>query len=225
MGGLFALYEAYHKYDEIHSGHSEAVEGWKSFVPVVVLLVAIGLESFSLRTAIKESNHTRGTASWKEFIRRAKAPELPVVLLEDFGALVGLALALVGVGLTVLTGNPVFDALGTLSIGLLLGVIAAILIVEMKSLLIGEGASAPVLRRIVAELECCGPVGRVIHIRTQYLGPDELLVAAKIAFTPMIRIEEVAQAIDTAEQRVRAAVPEARLIYLEPDLDRSAVGR
>ena len=123
-----------------------------------------------------------------------------------------------------LTGNPVFDALGTLSIGLLLGVIAAILIVEMKSLLIGEGASEPVLRRIVGELECCGPVERVIHIRTQYLGPDELLVAAKIAFTPMIRVEEVAQAIDTAEQRVRAAVPEARLIYLEPDLDRSAVG-
>ena len=145
------------------------------------------------------------------------------MLLEDFGALIGLVLALLGVGLSVFTGNPVFDALGTLAIGLLLGVIAIILIVEMKSLLIGEGATQPVLNRIVSELERCDPVERVIHIRTQYLGPEELLVAAKIALIPMIRIEEVARAIDAAEKRVRAEVPEARLIYLEPHLDRSAV--
>ena len=218
LGSVFAIYEGIHKIHEPEPLNSP-------LVAVLILVVAIALEGYSFRTAIGESRELKGRSTWWQFIRQAKAPELPVVLLEDFGALIGLALALVGVGLTVLTGNPVFDALGTLSIGLLLGVIAAILIVEMKSLLIGEGASEPVLRRIVGELECCGPVERVIHIRTQYLGPEELLVAAKIAFTPMIRVEEVAQAIDTAEQRVRAAVPEARLIYLEPDLDRSAVGR
>ena len=216
LGAIFAIYEGLHKLQ-----HPEPLTS--PLVAVIILVVAIGLEGYSFHTAIGESRELKGRSTWWQFIRQAKAPELPVVLLEDFGALIGLVLALIGVGLTVLTGNPVFDALGTLSIGLLLGVIAAILIVEMKSLLIGEGASEPVLRRIVHELECCGPVERVIHIRTQYLGPEELLVAAKIAFTPMIRVEEVARAIDTAEQRVREAVPEARLIYLEPDLDRSAV--
>jgi divalent metal cation (Fe/Co/Zn/Cd) transporter len=123
----------------------------------------------------------------------------------------------------VVTGNPVFDALGTICIGLLLGVIAIILIIEMKSLLIGEGAAPPVLARIVSAIEEGGPVQRVIHIRTQYLGPDEMLVAAKIALQPCTTVEDVARGIDAAEQRVRAVVPAARLIYLEPDLDRSAV--
>jgi cation diffusion facilitator family transporter len=216
LGSIFAIYEGVHKLE-----HPEPLTS--PLVAVIILVVAIALEGFSFRTAIGESRELKGQSTWWQFIRQAKAPELPVVLLEDFGALVGLVLALLGVGLTVLTGNPVFDALGTVAIGLLLGVIAVILIVEMKSLLIGEGATQPVLRRIVGELECCDPVERVIHIRTQYLGPEELLVAAKIALVPMIRIEEVARAIDAAEQRVRTAVPEARLIYLEPDLDRSAV--
>ena len=216
LGSIFAIYEGVHKLESEEPLTSP-------IVAVIILLVAIGLESFSFRTAIVESRPLKGDSTWWQFIRQAKAPELPVVLLEDLGALVGLILAFLGVGLTVLTGNPVWDALGTIAIGVLLGIIAVILIVEMKSLLIGEGASEPVLGRIVSRLESCDPVVRVIHIRTQYLGPDELLVAAKIALVPMMRIEEVARAIDDAEQRVRDAVPEARLIYLEPDLDRSAV--
>ena len=216
LGSIFAIYEGVHKL-ESHEPLTSPL------VAIIILLVAIGLESFSFRTAIVESKPLKGGSTWWQFIRQAKAPELPVVLLEDFGALVGLVLAFLGVGLSVLTGNAVFDALGTIAIGVLLGIIAVILIVEMKSLLIGEGASEPVLGRIVSRLESCDPVQRVIHIRTQYLGPEELLVAAKIALVPMLRIEEVARAIDEAEQRVREAVPEARLIYLEPDLDRSAV--
>ena len=216
LGSIFAIYEGVHKLESEEPLTSP-------IVAVIILLVAIGLESFSFRTAIVESRPLKGDSTWWQFIRQAKAPELPVVLLEDLGALVGLILAFLGVGLTVLTGNPIWDALGTIAIGVLLGIIAVILIVEMKSLLIGEGASEPVLGRIVSRLESCDPVVRVIHIRTQYLGPDELLVAAKIALVPMMRIEEVARAIDDAEQRVRDAVPEARLIYLEPDLDRSAV--
>ena len=216
LGSIFAIYEGVHKLESEEPLTSP-------MVAVIILLVAIGLESFSFRTAIVESRPLKGDSTWWQFIRQAKAPELPVVLLEDLGALVGLILAFLGVGLTVLTGDPIWDALGTIAIGVLLGIIAVILIVEMKSLLIGEGASEPVLGRIVSRLESCDPVQRVIHIRTQYLGPDELLVAAKIALVPMMRIEEFARAIDDAEQRVREAVPEARLIYLEPDLDRSAV--
>jgi cation diffusion facilitator family transporter len=216
LGSVFALYEGIHKL-ESHEPLTSPL------VAVIILVVAIGLESYSFRTAIGESRPLKGKLSWWGFIRQSKSPELPVVLLEDFGALIGLVLALLGVGLSVLTGNPVFDALGTIAIGILLGVIAVILIVEMKSLLIGEGAAQPVLGRIVEAIEEGGPVERVIHIRTQYLGPEELLVAAKIALAPCTTIEDVARAIDDAEQRVRTAVPEARLIYLEPDLDRSAV--
>ena len=216
LGAIFALYEGIHKLE-----HPEPLTS--PLVAVIILAIAIALEGFSFRTAIGESRELKGSSTWWQFIRQAKTPELPVVLLEDFGALIGLVLALLGVGLSVLTDNPVFDALGTIAIGLLLGVIAVILIVEMKSLLIGEGVVAPVLRRIVAAIEEGGPVQRVIHIRTQYLGPEELLVAAKIALKPCITVEDVAREIDAAEQRVRSAVPEARLIYLEPDLDRSAV--
>jgi cation diffusion facilitator family transporter len=216
LGSAFALYEGIHKL-ESHEPLTSPL------VAVIILVVAIALEGYSFRTAIKESRPLKAGSTWWQFIRQSKSPELPVVLLEDFGALIGLVLALLGVGLTLLTDNSVFDALGTIAIGVLLGVIAIILIIEMKSLLIGEGAAPPVLARIVGAIENSGPVQRVIHIRTQYLGPEELLVAAKIALSPCVSAEDVARGIDEAEQRVRTAVPEARLIYLEPDLDRSAV--
>jgi cation diffusion facilitator family transporter len=216
LGSVFAIYEGIHKL-ETHEPLTSPL------VAVVILVVAIGLETFSFRTAVHESRPLKGKGTWWQFIRQSKSPELPVVLLEDLGALVGLVLALLGVGLSVLTGNSIFDALGTIAIGILLGVIAIILIVEMKSLLIGEGAAEPVLDRIVAAVEEGDPVQRVIHIRTQYLGPEELLVAAKIALEPGITATDVAREIDAAELRVRSAVPEARLIYLEPDLDRSSI--
>ena len=215
LGSVFALYEGIEKL-----AHPEELTN--PVVALVILLIAIGLEAFSFRTAIRESRPLKGQGTWWQFIRQAKVPELPVVLLEDFGALIGLGFALLGVGLTVLTGNAAFDALGTIAIGVLLGVIAIILIVEMKSLLIGEGAAEPVLSRITGALTG-GAVERVLHIRTLYLGPEELLVAAKIALTPGLRVEHVARAIDDAEIRVRAAVPDARVIYLEPDLDRTRV--
>ncbi|ALL75612.1 cation diffusion facilitator family transporter [Pseudonocardia sp. EC080610-09] len=213
-GAVFAVYEGLHKLAEPEPLTSP-------LVAVMILVVAICLEGFSFRTAMAESRPLKGNRSWWLFIRQAKAPELPVVLLEDFGALIGLSLALGGVGLTVLTGDPVWDAVGTLGIGVLLGVIAIVLVVEMKSLLIGEGALPKVVGRIVTELEAGADVQRCIHLKTQYLGPEELLVAAKVAFTPGMTLERVARAIDEAEARVRAAVPDARVIYLEPDLDRS----
>ena len=212
LGGLFALYEGWHKVR-----HGEPIDAWQ-WVPVTVLVVSLGLEGFSLRTAVAESNHSRGSRSWVDFIRTAKAPELPVVLLEDAGALIGLALALLGVVLTLATGNGVWDGLGTLAIGVLLVLIAAVLAVETKSLLLGEGAGPEQVRAIETALTADPAVLRVIHMRTLHLGPEELLVAAKIAVHHADTAAAVAAAIDAAEVRVRTAVPIARLIYLEPDV-------
>jgi cation diffusion facilitator family transporter len=212
IGGLFALYEGWHKLEDPHP-----IDAWK-WVPVLVLVVAIALESYSFRTAIVESNHVRGDRSWPEFVRRAKAPELPVVLLEDLGALVGLILALFGVGLTLLTDNGVWDGIGTVCIGVLLVVIAVVLALETKSLLLGE-AAGPEQRQLIEEALRAEPlVERVIHMRTLHLGPDELLVAAKIAVANQDTAGDVARAIDAAERRIRDAVPIARVIYLEPDI-------
>jgi cation diffusion facilitator family transporter len=213
VGGLFALYEGFHKV-----AHPEPIDSWQ-WVPVLVLVVAMALEFFSFRTAINESNEVRGEQSWPEFIRRAKAPELPVVLLEDFAALIGLGLALLGVGLTLLTDDGVWDGIGTLAIGVLLVTVAIVLAVETKSLLLGEGASAQDVMAIRSALEADDSVERVIHMRTLHLGPDELLVAAKIAVRHDDTATQVARAIDAAEARIRDAVPIARVIYLEPDID------
>jgi cation diffusion facilitator family transporter len=215
LGAAFAVYEGIHKIE-----HPEPLSA--PLVAVAILVVAIALEGYSFVTAVGESKKIKGSASWWGFIRQSRTPELPVVLLEDSGALFGLAFALAGVGLSALTGDAVWDGIATLAIGVLLGVVAIILIVEMKSLLIGEGATETELRTIVTEL-VSGPVERVIHIRTLYLGPEELLVAAKLALTANLTVADVARAIDDAEARVRAKVSSARLIYLEPDLDRELV--
>jgi cation diffusion facilitator family transporter len=220
VGGLFALYEAYHKYHEIHDGHSEIGDDWKRFVPVVVLAVAILLESMSFRTAIRETDKIRGRSTYVEFIRRAKEPELPVILLEDFAALLGLVFAFLGVTLMLITGNQYFDAAGTALIGVLLVLVAVALAVETKSLLLGESASVDAQRSILAALNGTEGVDRVIHLKTMHLGPDELLVATKIAVDATDSAAEVAAAINRAEVAVRHAVPTATSIYVEPDLFR-----
>lgn len=212
LGGLFALYEAWHKYS-----HPEPIESWQ-WVPVSVLVVAIMMESFSLRTAVRESRHLRGETSWVEFVRHAKAPELPVVLLEDLGALLGLTFALFGVSMTLATHNGVWDALGTAMIGILLVTIAIILAVEIKSLLLGEAAVPGQVEKIRRAILDGPQVERIIHMKTLHLGPDELLVAAKVAVRPHDRAADLAAGIDAVESRIRSAVPIARLIYLEPDI-------
>ncbi|WP_149361050.1 cation diffusion facilitator family transporter [Lolliginicoccus suaedae] len=216
LGSMFAIYEGIHKIQ-----HPEGLTS--PMVAVVILLVAIGLETYSFATAIKESRPLKGSSSWWGFIRNSRQPELPVVLLEDLGALVGLILALLGVGLTVITDDPIWDGIGTLSIGVLLGIIAVILIIEMKSLLIGEGATDAQLDRVFAELPDHVTIRGVIHCRTQYIGPDELLIAAKLNIAPGTSIQQLAAAIDAAEARVRDAIPAARMIYLEPDLKRAGI--
>ncbi|MER7726624.1 cation diffusion facilitator family transporter [Streptomyces sp. NPDC096323] len=211
VGGMFAVYEGYEKIK-----HPHEIEAW--YWPVGVLIFAIIAESFSFRTAIKESNETRGSLTWTQFVRRAKAPELPVVLLEDLGALIGLILALAGVGLALGTGNGVWDGIGTLCIGVLLIGIAIVLAAETKSLLLGEAAGADQVDKIKAAVVDGETVTRIIHMRTLHLGPEELLVAAKIAVQHDDTATEVAHAINAAESRIREAVPIARVIYLEPDI-------
>jgi cation diffusion facilitator family transporter len=211
-GGLFALYEGVEKVRHPHHLDSPAVA-------LIVLAVAVALESFSLRTAIGESRELKGDDSWIGFIRHAKVPDLPVVLLEDVAALAGLLLALIGVGLSAGTGAAVWDGIATMAIGAVLVTVAVVLVIETKSLLLGEAAAPGAVDTIATNL--LGPgVERVIHLRTMHLGPEELLVAAKLAMPPDATLLDVARAIDGAERRVRAAVPAARVIYLEPDLDR-----
>ncbi|WP_043620660.1 cation diffusion facilitator family transporter [Nonomuraea candida] len=213
IGAAFSLYEGVHKLSDPHRVEAPI---WA----FGVLIFAIIAEAFSFRTAIRESNAVRGKQSWVAFIRRSKSPELPVILLEDLGALLGLIFALFGVTMAVITGNGIWDGVGTIMIGVLLAVIAIVLAVETKSLLVGEGASPEVEEQIRVALENAPEVSRVIHMRTLHLGPEELLVAAKIAVEHDDTAAEVARGIDEAEQRIREAVPIARVIYLEPDLDR-----
>ncbi|KQV26061.1 MULTISPECIES: cation diffusion facilitator family transporter [unclassified Microcella] len=217
VGGVFSLYEGIAKLREPHPLEN-------AWLPIVVLVIAIALESFSLRTAVRESNQVRGDQSWVQFVRRAKSPELPVVLLEDVAALLGLVLALIGVGLTILTGDSLWDAIGTIMIGLLLVLVAIVLGIETKSLLVGEGASREDDARIRAVISGHGAVSRLIHMKTLYLGPDELLVAAKVTFDGGEPIEQVAESINALEAELREAVPHARVIYIEPGLS-AAPGR
>ena len=215
MGGMFALYEGIQKFRDPHDVESLGVA-------VVILVVAIALESFSLRTAVKESNHVRqpGT-SWWRFIRGTKQPELPVVLLEDVGALVGLFFALGGVLTAHFTDDARWDAVGSISIGILLVVIAIVLAVEMKSLLIGESASADAREAIVTAIESSAHVDQLIHLRTEHIGPDEILVGAKVEYASTLSADELVAAINATEDAIRAAVPDATVIYLEPDLHRT----
>jgi cation diffusion facilitator family transporter len=213
VGAAFSVYDGIHKILKPETIRSP-------LVALIVLALSAVLEGFSLRTGIGEANKVRGDRNWGTFIRRSKAPELPVVLLEDVAALIGLGFAFAGVTLSWLTDNGRWDGAGSLAIGLLLATAAAILAVEMKSLLIGESASTEVQRMILAALEDGPEVSRVIHMRTVHISPDSILVAAKIGVRATDSAAQIAAGIDAAERRVRAAVPIAETIYLEPDIYR-----
>jgi len=212
LGGLFAIYEGWHKLSE--GGHGVSNVGWA----IGVLALGIVLEGASFRTAIKESRPLKGTASWWEFIRHSRSPELPVVLLEDFGALTGLVLAMVGVSVAAITGDSRWDAYGTIAIGVLLVIIAAVLVFEMKSLLIGESANGPMRQKIVQAIEGTEGIRAVLDLRTQHVGPDQLLVGAEVEIDGLLDTEGVAATIDRAEARIRHAVPIAKMIYIEPEI-------
>jgi cation diffusion facilitator family transporter len=217
LGSLFAIYEGVHKIVDPHALSNPGVA-------VGILLLGILLEGYSFRTAVKEANlHRKG--SWWRFIRRTKNPELPVVLLEDLGALLGLVIALLGIGLAVITGDPRFDAAGSIGIGVLLAGIAIILAIEMKSLLIGEAASEADIALLRESILSGEEVKRIIHIRTLHVGPEELLVAAKLEFDASLTLREISGLINGVEARVREALPIATIIYIEPDVYDAEVAR
>jgi cation diffusion facilitator family transporter len=213
VGGLFSLYEGWHKVSDPEPVSSPAIA-------LAILGVAIGLESFALRTAVSHARPFKGGRSWRQYVRESRSPELPVLLVEDLAALVGLVLAVIGVGLAWITGDGLWDGLGTLGIGVVLIVVAILVAREMKSSLIGESAEPTTLALLEAEITGTPNVRRIIHMLTQHIGPDELLVGAKLEFEPGLSVAELATAIDACETRVRTAVPIARVIYLEPDLYR-----
>jgi len=213
LGSLFAIYQGVEK---VRHPHELTDPQWA----IGILVLGVLFEGFSLRTAVREANKVRKGVGWWAFIRRARSPELPVVLLEDLGALLGLMFALVGIGLAIWTGDPRFDALGSIAIGILLGVIAVVLASEMKSLLIGESAQAGNRKQIAEAIETSDSVERLIHLRTQHIGPDELLVAAKVVLDPTLAGRELADAIDRIEVRIREVVPISELIFIEPDVYR-----
>ncbi len=211
VGSLFAIWEGVEKIRHPHVIESPA---WA----FAILSFAIVLEIFSFRVAIHESRPLKGQATWWQFIKRSRVPELPVVLLEDLGALLGLIFALVAVAIAVVFEAPIWDGIGTLAIGLLLGVIAVVLAIEMRSLLLGEGATKKNLAKIEEAIEASPNVTKIIHLRTQHLGPEELLVAAKVAFDPQLDTAGLAAAINEVERRVRVEVPIATPMYIEPDM-------
>ena len=211
LGGLFALYEAWHKFQ-----HPEPIEAWH-WVPVVVLVAAIVMESLSFRTAIIESNKVRGSVGWLSFIRKSRAPELPVILLEDFGALIGLVFALFGVGMTLITHNGMWDAAGTAMIGVLLVIIAVVLARETREMLLGESATPEDVQAIRGALAQAG-YPDIIHLRTMHLGPEDVLVTAKVGAEAHESLETLSARTDAAEAAIRAAVPAARLVFIEPDI-------
>lgn len=214
VGGIYSLYEGWHKWS-----HPEPVNEY--WIAIGVLTIAIILETFSFRTAIIETNKVRGKRSFAKFVRDSRQPELPVILLEDFGALVGLIFAMIGVSAAVITGDGRWDGLGAMAIGSLLIVIAVILVREMSAMLVGEGALPEEYDAVFAAIESAPLVERVIHLRTLHVGPDALLVGAKIAITNSQSAEDIARGIDEAERLLRMAVPSAQYVFLEPDLDRS----
>lgn len=222
LGGLFSLYEAYHKFHEAtgpHPSHPSTADRWW-WVPIVVILVAIAMEGMSFRTALHEANKTRGTRTIMQFIRGAKDPEVPVVLLEDSAAVAGLLFALFGICLATFTENGVWDAAGAAMIGLLLVVVAVVLGIEMKSLLLGESAAPGTVATIRETLSATPGVTRVIHLKTSHLGPQELLVAAKIGVDPHADGRHIADTINAAEQAMRSELPQLEILsYLEPDID------
>lgn len=213
VGGLFAIYEAI---DKLRHPHSPEDLG----IAVAILIGAMGLEGFSLITAVKEANPLRNGQSWWGFLRNSRTADLPVLLLEDSAALCGLTLALAGVVLASVTDNGRWDAVGSLAIGVLLIAVAAFLAVKMKGLLIGEAATSETEDAIVGAMNGAPEVSQIIHLRTEHLGPEEILLAAKVEFANELTLEQLAAAIDSVEARIRSAVPEVRLIYLEPDIHR-----
>ena len=211
LGSLFAIYEGIEK---IRHPHTLDKANWA----IGILLFGIFIESFSFRTAIVEAKTIKGKTTWSKFVIRSKQPEIPVVLLEDAGALFGMVIALAAISLVKITGDPIWDGIGTLSIGVLLGVIATILAREMHSLIIGEAATEEDLSKIVSVIENNSQVAQLVEMRTQHLGPEEILIGVRVAFHETLQTKEIANLINQLEADIRSELKTAGPIFIEPEI-------
>ena len=210
VGGLFSINEGWHK---LHST-APVVSPW---IAIGVLGFSIVLEWFSLMGCVAEVNKIRAGRSWWRWFRESRQSELVVVFGEDIAALFGLAFALVAVGLTILTGNPVFDALGSIAIGVLLIVVAVLLSNQIKSMLVGQSAEAPLRAALASQLRSEAQIVELLQVLTLHFG-DDLMVAVKARMRDAQSSHVLAENINAIEDRLKAAFPEVRWIFFEPDV-------
>jgi len=209
IGGVLAVIEGVS-----HLAHRESLVDPRWAFGVLGL--AAILEGWSLRTTVLAGRPTKGALSWRRLLQVTKAPEIIVVFLEDLGALIGIGLALLGVTLTTVTGNGVWDAGASIAIGVLLMSIGLIVNRETQSLLVGESAAVEVVAAIREAIGSTEGVDAVVDLRTIHVGPDDLVVAAGIAIDPSRNASDIARAIVDAEARVRRVTPFRTVMYLEP---------
>jgi cation diffusion facilitator family transporter len=214
LGGVYAIYEGIHKLRE------PAQAPGSQWLAIGVLVLSIALEGGSFMVALKEFAKTRGNRSLREALFHGKDPTIPIVVLEDSGALAGLLIALIAVILTQATGSGTVDAIGSIVIGILLCAIGVLLAHDTRSLLIGEAAT-PEVRKRALEL-CIGTPGveEVTEMLTMHLGPDTVLMALKVRFRAGMGVEESERVVDDLEERVRAELPQMKKIFVEADSDR-----
>jgi len=210
MGGLFSVYEGVHKL----KAPEPLSNAW---VAIAILVFGIAAESVSLWGCLREVNKDRGQQSLWRWFRESRQSELLVVLAEDVAALGGLVLALAFIGLALATGNPAWDAAGSIAIGLLLILVAVLVGIEVKALLIGQSVEARVLDRMRAHLAGDAEVDGVYKLLTQQLGRD-VMVAVKAKMRPVDSAASLVAAINRVEQRFRAAFPQVQWLFFEPDL-------
>ncbi len=209
IGGVFAVVEGI-----AHLASSEPIEDprWA----FGVLAIGALLDGWSLRTTLRSGRSAKGPMTWRQLVRVTKAPELIVIFLEDLGALIGVAIAAIGVALATVTGVVVWDAIASIAIGVLLMAIGLVVNRETQSLLLGESATADVEKTIRDAIATTDGIDGVVNLRTIHLGPDDLVIAAAITVDGAMGATEITRSIVDAEASVRAAVPFRTVIYLEP---------
>jgi len=214
IGGVFAVVEGI-----AHLASSEPIEDprWA----FGVLAIGALLDGWSLRTTLRSGRSAKGLMSWRQLVRVTKAPELIVIFLEDLGALIGISIAAIGVGLATITGVVVWDAIASIAIGLLLMAIGLVVNRETQSLLLGESATAEMETRIRDAIATTAGIDGVVNLRTIHLGPDDLVIAAAITVDGATDATAIAKSIVDAEASVRAAMPFRTVIYLEPRVELS----
>ncbi|MGH8443429.1 MAG: cation diffusion facilitator family transporter [Nevskiaceae bacterium] len=208
VGGLFSVYEGWHKLHSIEPLN-------QPWIALGVLALGVVLESFSMWGCMREVNKVRGGRSWFRWFRESRQAELVVIFGEDLAALCGLTLAFFAVLATMVTGNLMYDALGSIAIGVLLIVVAFFVAIEVKAMLVGQSAEAPVRAAIQARIAQAPAVEAVLNVITLHFG-DDLMVAVKARFHETT-MKELALRINEIERGLKLEFPQVKWVFFEPD--------